>query len=174
MCGSCQAACQGAPGMYLSPFYNTGTTRAEDHIQLPGDSPWPLRSWLSCLQNEHSATFYLTHKEKLRVAGEIYPKSPVKTQTTNQAPTVLTPLLFIIFTLAGQAFKDMWGSLPCLTSPTSICFLNGFVSLPLWKRTMFYLYLNILQHKMNDYNISCLLSLLSNTEFNLRPRAYHN
>lgn len=55
--------------------------------------------------------------------------------------------------------------LHCLTSPTSICFLNGCAFYLREKEPFFFcLHLNSLQHKMNDYNVSFSLSLLSNTE----------
>lgn len=61
--------------------------------------------------------------------------------------------------------------LHCLTSPTSICFLNGCTLL--WKRTFSFFCLHLNSLKMNDYNISFSLPLLSNTESTLNLRSLY-
>lgn len=148
MCRSCQAAYQRVPGMYLSP--------PPQHWEYKSRGPHPviLHGFWGANSGSHACKMSTLHPltkpwREVKSRWQNLFKSPIKSQATKQASTILTLLLFIISALAGRAFKEMWAFLHCLASPTSICFLNGFVFY-LWKRTMFCLYLNSLQHKMND------------------------
>lgn len=155
------------------------------HRDYESRGPHPAAQWFSKASEERTLALMLAKWALCHLLTNPQRKgksgwrnlSKVSGQNSNHKPSPHRPYTITIYHLCTcwANFQRNVRLLPCLTSPTSICCRNGFVSLPLWKRNMFYLYLNILQHKMNDYTISCSLSLLSNTECKIcRPRAYHN
>lgn len=99
----------------------------------------------------------------------------VSNWTSEHKPSLQYPYTVTISHLytCWTVFQQNVSILHCLTSPTSICFLNG-CTLYFWEKEPFFcLHLNSLQHKMNDYNISFSLPLLSNTESTLNLRSLH-
>lgn len=151
-------------------LHNTAITRTGEHIQLA-----PILYGFWGVNSENVATYWLTQEGT--TGWWNYSKSPIEPQSTSQASNILTSLLFGISTLAGQSFNET--SSTALPHQLPFAFSMGVHFTSVKKNHFFCFHLNSPQHKMNDYNISFSLSLLSNTEPALSlqsvcQKTYHN
>lgn len=96
MCRSRQAANQRGPGMSPLPqhweYKNRGPPSAAKLRYMASEEQTPacrLAKWALCQLLTNPPSYWLTYEDKLRVAGEMYSKSPVESQSTNQDSAIL-------------------------------------------------------------------------------------
>lgn len=167
---SCQVANQRVPGMNLLPPPQHCRLQGQRHT--PSCPPIWYGFWgaNSGSQAHKVCTVLPTDSpRKGLLAGEII-QSPTEPQSTSQASNILTPWLFVISALAGQSFNETWASCIALPHRRPFAFWMG---VHFCEKEPFFFCLHLNSLKMNDYNISFSLPLLSNTESTLNLRSLY-